>query len=128
MAFAEPVENTILDTQFRNVDSLAMGLFTTQPTETSSGIELPVQDGYIRQVMAPLLFTTASGGQTFFTNLITFTATAPWSGPVEGMAIFDQDSMGIRTCQVVFSDPLTVDSGESIVIPPEGLVFSVRSC
>ncbi len=132
MAFSVNLENDILGAVFKGeslaVNSIYMGLFTTQPTEISSGVELPVTDGYIRVTMDPAVFSTQSGGEIIYEATLFFAATGPWSGPVEGMAIFDQHSAGTRVAQVAFSDPVDVDSGESIVIPPSGLVFTVQSC
>lgn len=126
MSFSIEYANTILTDMFPN--SAFLALFSSSPTEASSGTELAFVDGYTRKqgLILANWWGTASGGQIVNTQTVRFTATDDWLG-IDGLGLFDQSSMGVRHFQKKFTETLFVSSGESFNFAIGDIILNVRS-
>lgn len=128
MSFSVEYANQVLIDTFPNSGYIA--LFSGKPTESSSGTELAVADGYIREsgiVEANPTWSVPSGGQMTNVQAIQFTSTDDWLG-VTAIGHFDQRSMGIRTFQQDLPETIQISSGETFSFAAGDIVFTVRSC
>lgn len=128
MSFSVEYANQILTDMFPNSGFLA--LFTAKPTESSSGTELPVAEGYLRDSGIASLSATwsvPSGGQIANVQPIQFSSEGEW-GEIVSIGHFDQRSMGIRNFQGEIPETTIVTSGETLTFATGDIVFTVRSC
>jgi hypothetical protein len=115
-----------------SVSSLYVALFTSVPTDSTSGTEVTYANGYARKGVAPgsANWGVSSGGQIANVAVIQFAqATDSW-GTVYGYGVFDTGSGGNRISQNSFGGgALTVNSGELVTIGINGVIYTItQSC
>lgn len=87
-------ENILLDallgtSPLPTITTVYLGLFTTSPTDTASGVEV-TGSGYSRQ---PISFSAAISGTSISDIAAAFTATANW-GSIVAVGVFDASTGG----------------------------------
>lgn len=134
MGFTQDVENRILNAVFSGTpfsqSSLYVALFTSTPSATDSGTEVPYANGYARQgVSANSHFSVVSGGYIENDAPISFpSATGSW-GTIKGVGIFDAGSGGARIFQGPLSANAVVNSGDQFSFAAGDLsVTMISSC
>ena len=126
-ALTDFAERKALDAVFNDdARTYKVGLFTTTPTETTSGTEVSTDGtGYSRQTVSFTTATTASNVTKVSNNAtITFgPATLSW-GTVTGAAVFDdQDNMLIYGN--FESGAITVSTGNKVEIAVGALTITL---
>jgi len=131
MAFSFPAGNNILNATVNNSaynpSSRYFALFSTVPSESSSGTELPYANGYTRRGFDGI-FTVASGNYLENTATIVWSATGVWSAAVVGIGQFDAGSAGTRIWQHTLTSSILVDSGDSVTWVAGRMALAVVSC
>lgn len=124
--FSDYLENKLLDHVLRNTSYTSptttfVGLFTSAPTDTTSGTEVS-GGSYARQALS---VTTASAGVVTSSADVTFPqATASW-GTISHIAIFDALTSGNLLMYTELTTSKVIDSGDILKISSGNLTVTL---
>jgi hypothetical protein len=124
--FTQYLENKILDhvlnnTSYSSPTTVYVGLFTTAPTDTTSGTEVS-GGSYARQVLS---VSTASDGVVTSDADVTFPqATASW-GTIVALGIHDALSSGNLLMYTDLTTSKTIDEGDILKVSTGSLTVTL---
>jgi hypothetical protein len=108
---------------------LHLHLFTTTGNETTTGTEMSSVGGYTSGypagglTMGTNAFNAGSSGSTSNANVITWTASATWTQPINGIEVFDDSSTAVR----MLWGPLSAAISGSVVVSGDTVSFAAGS-
>lgn len=126
--FTDYLENVIMDHVFTQssaytAPTIWTALFTTAPTDNSSGTEVTSTGGYTR--IRSTGFTAPSSGYVYNSTAIAFpTATGAW-GTVEYFALCTSSAAGNMLAYSSLTASRTVGVGDSVTFSTGSLVASL---
>jgi len=128
--FSDYLEEKLLEFVFCNTaytspgTTLYLALYTTAPTDSTSGTEVANSNGYSRQQIA---FNAYSGGKITNNGAETFTASGGNWGTVVAVAVTDNASHGTGNVLAYTAiDPtVTVNDGETFTLADQQLEISL---
>lgn len=119
------VKNSVFNGSQTQINSWYMALYTTTPTDASSGVEVDLGE-YSR--VGVTAWTPSSEGTIQNSAGIQFAFTADQSNPIVGAGLFDQSSGGNRLYQGALGVPITNPvSGDTITIASKDALFTFAS-
>ena len=124
--FTQYLENKILDhvlnnTSYTSPTTVYVGLFTTAPTDTTSGTEVS-GGSYARQVLS---VSTASDGVVTSDADVTFPqATASW-GTIVALGVHDALSSGNLLMYTDLTTSKTIDEGDILKVSTGSLTVTL---